>query len=79
MPLPDKDIPGYNAAANDAHFGQKVLEGQKIPLSTKRAVSTIPKGDFTPDHQPKDTEKWIYPSEQQYFTAMKVSNLSSDY
>lgn len=73
--LPSKDITGYNAAANDAHFGQQRLDGQKIPLSTKREVSTIPKGDFTPEHQPQNAEKWIYPSEQQYFTAMKVSTL----
>ena len=28
--------------------------------------------DFTPKHQPQGTEKWVYPSEQQYFNAMKV-------
>jgi hypothetical protein len=28
--------------------------------------------DFTPKHQPEGTEKWVYPSEQQYFNAMKV-------
>jgi hypothetical protein len=72
---PSEDITGYNAAANDAQFGQQRLDGQKNPLSTKREVSTIPKGDFTPEHQPKNAEKWIYPSEQQYFTAMKVNNL----
>jgi hypothetical protein len=28
--------------------------------------------DFTPKHQPTGAEKWVYPSEQQYYNAMKV-------
>lgn len=28
--------------------------------------------DFTPKHQPENMDKWVYPSEQQYFNAMKV-------
>lgn len=63
--------PLYNAAANDMAFDHSKQIGQKINLSVDRATSTIPKGDFTPDHQPKTAEKWVYPSEQQYFNAMK--------
>lgn len=29
-------------------------------------------GDFTPKHQPAEADKWVYPSEQQYYNAMKV-------
>lgn len=29
-------------------------------------------GEFTPHHQPQDSEYWVYPSEQQYYNAMKV-------
>jgi hypothetical protein len=72
----DRESLGYNAAANDAHFDQKPGIGQQIPLSTKRAVSSIPKGDYSPEHQPENSEKWVYPSEQQYYNAMKVLNLN---
>lgn len=41
-------------------------------LPKHRVVSTIPKGEFTPDHQVKGEEYWRYPSEDQYFQAMKV-------
>lgn len=33
---------------------------------------TPTQSDFTPKHQPQGAEKWVYPSEQQYFNAMKV-------
>ena len=67
---------GYNANANDAHFDDTRVEGQKELLSTKRAISSIPKGDFSPAHQPAEAEKWVYPSEQQYFNAMKVLKIN---
>jgi cytochrome c heme-lyase len=64
--------PQYNAPANDMAFDHSVAEGQKIELSKTRTISTIPKGDFTPSHQPSSgQEKWVYPSEQQYFNAMR--------
>jgi cytochrome c heme-lyase len=48
---------------------------QKHPLNTKRIVSSIPKGDFTPDHQKNaaagEGKVWVYPSEQQFFNAMR--------
>ena len=62
----------YNPAANDMHFNQIPMDGQKVVLSTQRTLSSIPKGEFTPEHQPVNAEKWVYPSEQQYFNAMKV-------
>ena len=64
-------LAGYNAEANDAHFDHSRLYGQKEMLSVKRATSSIPKGDFSPVHQPTGSEKWVYPSEQQYYNAMK--------
>lgn len=41
--------------------------GQAIPLSTEREVSTIPRADGT-------DQKWIYPSEQMFFNAMRRKN-----
>lgn len=70
---------GYNAAANDETFDQERRAGQSVNLSTRRSLSRIPKGEYTPHHQlmgEKDegsakSKNWIYPSEQQYFNAMK--------
>ena len=40
-------------------------------MSQVRAVSTIPRGDFKPQHQPQqEVDNWVYPSEQQYYNAM---------
>ena len=66
----------YNSRANDMAFGQERQKGQKMALSTTRTVSSIKKSDFTPAHQPsaeseEGESKWVYPSEQQYFNAMK--------
>ena len=67
-PSPDS----YNPAANDAHFDPRSkFPGQLRDLSKTRVVSSIPKSDFTPKHQPDGVGKWVYPSEQQYFNAMK--------
>lgn len=63
--------PLYNTNANDFVFDHSRTADQKANLSVKRATSNIPKGDFTPEHQPKAAEKWVYPSEQQYYNAMK--------
>ena len=53
-------------------------------LSEYRVQSNIPKGDFTPEHQmlgksksscphaEGSDDKWVYPSEAQYYNAMKV-------
>lgn len=62
----------YNPNVGDIAFGQNKQPNQKISLSTSRPVSTIPKtAEFTPEHQPKDENLWVYPSEQQYYNAMK--------
>ena len=52
---------------------QSVWPGQKETLATGRVKSTIPKGNFTPPHQQavEDEETWVYPSEQQFYNAMK--------
>ncbi|GMF64978.1 unnamed protein product [Phytophthora lilii] len=47
-------------------------------LSTARAVSPIPKGDFTPAHQSGTEDKWEYPSEDMYFKAMKRKGWAPD-
>ncbi|KDO31566.1 hypothetical protein SPRG_03495 [Saprolegnia parasitica CBS 223.65] len=50
---------------------QSVAKGQSVPLSTQRVASTIPMGSYVPAHQKEGQETWQYPSEQQYFNAMK--------
>lgn len=50
--------------------------GAKCNLSQQRVSSTIPKGDYTPEHQQVTDDQtksplWVYPSEQQYYNAMK--------
>ena len=52
----------YNEAASDLTFGQERHENQSKTLNTTRQSSTIPKSDFTPDHQPQGQDKWVYPS-----------------
>mmetsp|Transcript_2369 Transcript_2369/g.4812 ORF Transcript_2369/g.4812 Transcript_2369/m.4812 type:complete len:263 (-) Transcript_2369:94-882(-) len=50
---------------------QTPTKGQRSELPTARVVSSIPRDDFTPTHQPKDTQNWVYPSEQMFYNAMK--------
>jgi len=73
-------VVGYNAAANDIAFNQERRPEQTHNMSVKRTLSGIPKADYTPAHQPtKDSasgaeiksDHWVYPSEQQYYNAMK--------
>ena len=61
-----------NQAMNDILFDNTRQDSQKSDLGTRRAVSSIPKCNFTPKHQPSNIPNWVYPSEQQYFNAMKV-------
>ena len=61
----------YNANASDLAFGQQRHKDQTHSLSTVRQKSTIKKADISPHHQPGDATEWVYPSEQQYFNAMK--------
>jgi cytochrome c heme-lyase len=58
-----------------AKHSQSPSPGQKIPLSTQREISSIPRGDESaeeqaPSHQPDHSSKWMYPSEQQFYNAM---------
>mmetsp|Transcript_24676 Transcript_24676/g.36356 ORF Transcript_24676/g.36356 Transcript_24676/m.36356 type:complete len:299 (+) Transcript_24676:47-943(+) len=64
----------HNTLANDLVFGDNVHPDQRIPLSKTRSISNIPKGEYTPEHQPhgsKPLDRWVYPSQQQYYNAMK--------
>jgi cytochrome c heme-lyase len=61
----------YNPLVGDYKYGQARQPGQKVPLDTHRQRSSIPKGEVTPQHQPAGHGTWVYPSEQQYFNAMK--------
>lgn len=66
-----------------ANHSQVPLPGQKIPLSTQRVISSIPRGNNedkqldnkqqtkVPAHQPTNSSKWQYPSEQQFYNAMR--------
>lgn len=57
-----------------SHASGFTVRGSASPsrLSQARAVSSIPKGDLTPEHQTGTTEdNWEYPSEEMYFKAMK--------
>lgn len=50
---------------------QTPVPGQKMPLSTEREVSSIPRADGQEKH-------WIYPSEQMFFNAMRRKNWNPD-
>ena len=72
-----------NSIEEAAKHAQTPQPGQTIPLSTHRTMSSIPKGTnttndatkssspTTPNHQPQNESKWVYPSEQQFYNAMK--------
>eukprot|EP01026_Neomeris_dumetosa_P057764 TRINITY_DN53361_c0_g1_i2.p1 TRINITY_DN53361_c0_g1~~TRINITY_DN53361_c0_g1_i2.p1 ORF type:complete len:272 (-),score=19.20 TRINITY_DN53361_c0_g1_i2:360-1118(-) len=48
-------------------------EGQQLPLSTHRQMSSIPTSPDSqlPSHQKEGTHTWIYPSQQMFYNAMK--------
>lgn len=62
---------GLDESIGDYATGQERQPGQKVNLSTTRAVSHIDKCDITPHHQVQGVDRWVYPSEQQYYNAMK--------
>jgi len=78
IPPPTQVSPAYNPAANDLIFGSERHPSQKANLSVVRTVSTIPKSSSTetPEHQPSGAHNWVYPSEQQYYNAMKRKGYS---
>lgn len=70
--LQQKNLPASLEEA--AKHAQTPHPGQRLPLSTHRAESSIPRGEAeeTPHHQlGAETSRWVYPSEQQVFNAMK--------
>lgn len=78
----DKSLNPQNLMPDDDR--QKPFPGQKRPLSTYRVKSDIPKGEFTPNHQ-KDGENtdaedntWWYPSEQQFYSALKRKGMEAN-
>jgi cytochrome c heme-lyase len=68
-----------------ARHAQSPYPDQRIPLSTNRVISSIPRADDVvdvPSHQPAEVAisndssshnpiKWVYPSEQQFYNAMR--------
>jgi hypothetical protein len=74
-PKDDKSLKTiYNEATNDFHYENNDSEDRNSNLSRQRIISSIPKSDYTPSHQPNQPggqEKWIYPSEQQYYNAIR--------
>jgi cytochrome c heme-lyase len=54
-----------------SHAAGFTVSSGSARLSKARAVSSIPKSDFTPEHQTGQEDKWEYPSEEMYFKAMK--------
>ncbi len=59
-------------ANNEPVHSQAVHPEQRLPLSTHRVVSSIPKTEvFTPAHQPADAPHWSYPSEQMFYNALR--------
>lgn len=67
-----------------ARHAQSPQPDQKIPLSTTRQVSSITRGtnDDLPRHQTEDSTsnqetKWVYPSEQQFYNAMRRKGWSN--
>ncbi|KAL3815695.1 hypothetical protein ACHAXA_004875 [Cyclostephanos tholiformis] len=62
-----------------AGHSQLPSPGQRVLLSTQRVVSSIPRGEVhdgdsstasVPTHQPARSDRWQYPSEQQFYNAM---------
>eukprot|EP01035_Chromulina_nebulosa_P020099 gene20099-26096_t len=70
-PIKDNTNLEYDSSINDLKYNQNIQPNQSKPLSTVRAVSTIPKSEYSPLHQPSNIDRWVYPSEQQYYNAMR--------
>jgi len=68
----NKNLPAsIEEAANHA---QTPRPDQRFPLSTYRVVSSIPRADdmaIAAHHQPGEENKWVYPSQQQIYNAMR--------
>lgn len=75
---PTKPIRIPASVEEAAKYAQTPQPDQRLPLSTHRAMSTIPRGsskegeEDNPHHQAgSQSPTWVYPSEQQVFNAMK--------
>ena len=67
----------YNELTNDFKFSN--TKQADSPLSVSRQVSNIPNTvAYRPEHQPNNQDKWVYPSEQQYYNAMKKKGYNPD-
>lgn len=73
---------GFNKLVNDYTYpNERTESGQQTRLSQRRVVSSILRGSYRPAHQPEPQqqngiEKWVYPSEQQYYNAMRRKGYS---
>jgi len=71
------------------HNQRPIFQDQAIPLSTHRVVSSIPKSDSVPapahqknlrpnnDSESHVDNNWVYPSEQQFYNAMRKKGWSA--
>jgi len=67
-------LPSPPSIEEAACHPQTPHSGQRVPLSTLRSVSSIPRTAVAPHHQPKPSSEnanWIYPSEQQFYNALR--------
>mmetsp|Transcript_4217 Transcript_4217/g.6051 ORF Transcript_4217/g.6051 Transcript_4217/m.6051 type:complete len:217 (+) Transcript_4217:190-840(+) len=91
MNNPSSGSPQLPASLEEAaRHAQTPRADQKIPLSTHRVVSTIPRADeLRPadaknknvkhaPHQPGEGQRWVYPSEQQFYNAMRRKGWEAD-
>jgi cytochrome c heme-lyase len=69
--MPDNKQREFNEAIGDFRYDRSDEQNFRASLSNQRSKSSILKSDYTPSHQPGDEKVWVYPSEQQYFNAMK--------
>jgi len=73
-PPPPSRLPSPPSIEEAACHPQTPHSGQRVPLSTLRSVSSIPRTAVAPHHQPEPSSEnanWIYPSEQQFYNALR--------
>lgn len=58
-----------NSYEESLGHAQSPHSDQRIPLNTERSLSSIPRGEDDPDRD--GDGKWVYPSEQQFYNAMR--------
>jgi cytochrome c heme-lyase len=70
-------VPGYNPSTNEYVYGNERAADQRVRLANARETSSIPMAKKSTDeepvsaHQPTGAMHWVYPSEQQYYNALK--------